>query len=528
MQVRFTKDTCILNYNLNVKKMVTLFRKLTSFFFLFGIVFSSISQIKIGDNPSTTHGSTVLEIESTNKGVLIPRIALTGALDVTTIATPAISLLIFNTSNAGSTLSLDTIIPGYHYWNGTRWLRLVTEGSNSWDLTGNAGTIAGTNFVGTVDDQDFILKRNNVQSGWLNDSLQNTALGVGSLPMSVTGEGNTALGHRSLTALTTGEFNTSVGANSLIKNTVGSFNTALGGNTLTENISGIENTASGAYSLHRNTTGSYNSAIGSYTLQYNTTGDYNTASGWQALEENTIGSRNTAMGTHAYELSSTGSDNVAVGHKSLRSARAGNNNTALGAFTLENIVNGSNNVAIGKRAGINQTAGDNNIIIGYNQNTANLTGDNQLNLGGVLFGTDLTGNQSAPAGKLGVLTTAPTSSLHVNGSVSHSVRKEVTSTATLGDNDYVLIFNGPDNTIATPYIATLPVPTSCGGRMYKIIWGAGTSTDRYISFSEVIHFDDGSVTLSVGNTIQANSNQYGTSGSVTLQSDGTNWWFIGR
>ena len=39
-----------------------------------------------------------------------------------------------------------------------------SAGSSGWGLTGNAGTIAGTNFLGTTDNVDVVFKRNNVES----------------------------------------------------------------------------------------------------------------------------------------------------------------------------------------------------------------------------------------------------------------------------------------------------------------------------------------------------------------------------
>ena len=37
-----------------------------------------------------------------------------------------------------------------------------TPGSN-WLLTGNSGTTAGTNFIGTTDAKDFVTKTNNIE-----------------------------------------------------------------------------------------------------------------------------------------------------------------------------------------------------------------------------------------------------------------------------------------------------------------------------------------------------------------------------
>ncbi|MCW9041298.1 MAG: tail fiber domain-containing protein, partial [Flavobacteriales bacterium] len=55
---------------------------------------------------------------------------------------------------------------GYHYWNGASWVRLST--GDAWELTGNAGTNAATNFLGTTDNIDFSIRRSNLERFRLN------------------------------------------------------------------------------------------------------------------------------------------------------------------------------------------------------------------------------------------------------------------------------------------------------------------------------------------------------------------------
>lgn len=51
----------------------------------------------------------------------------------------------------------------------------TTQTSAGWSLTGNAGTTAGTNYIGTSDNQDLVFKRWGAQAGLINGSLSNTA-----------------------------------------------------------------------------------------------------------------------------------------------------------------------------------------------------------------------------------------------------------------------------------------------------------------------------------------------------------------
>ncbi len=83
---------------------------------------SSTAFSQIGIGTTTPHASASLEVKSTSKGFLPPRIALTSISDVSTISSPATGLLIFNTATTGTTPN--NVTPGYYYWNATNWVRL--------------------------------------------------------------------------------------------------------------------------------------------------------------------------------------------------------------------------------------------------------------------------------------------------------------------------------------------------------------------------------------------------------------------
>ncbi len=96
-----------------------------------------------GTSPNT---SAMLDVSSANKGVLITRVSLTSTTDVTTIANPATSLLVYNT-NAG--MAGGAI--GFYYWNGTAWTRLqdsVASSGGLWNATGNNISNNNTGNVG--------------------------------------------------------------------------------------------------------------------------------------------------------------------------------------------------------------------------------------------------------------------------------------------------------------------------------------------------------------------------------------------
>ena len=204
--------------------------------------------------------------------------------------------------------------------------------SSDWSLTGNAGTIDGTNFIGTTDNIPFNIRVNNQTAGRLDPFLYNTFYGITAGNNNSTGTNNTAIGYSSLAANTKGNYNTAIGFLALWRNTIGGSNTAIGQDALSFNTVGVANTAIGSSSLGVNGTGYWNTATGFASLQSNTSGIANTANGLYSLSSNETGSYNTGLGYEADVAVSlmnataigalafaTGSDMVRVGNSSVTS-----------------------------------------------------------------------------------------------------------------------------------------------------------------------------------------------------------------
>ncbi len=100
------------------------------------------AQLGVGTN--SPDASAQLDVTATDKGFLAPRIALTSSADVTTIASPASGLLIYNTATAGT--SPNNVIPGYYFYNGASWTRIITTGDESkWTNSGTNSLVKLTN-----------------------------------------------------------------------------------------------------------------------------------------------------------------------------------------------------------------------------------------------------------------------------------------------------------------------------------------------------------------------------------------------
>ena len=94
---------------------------------LFGVVSIEAQGVGINKDNSAPDASAMLEVKNPNKGLLIPRIALTGTNDILTIPSPAISLLVYNT--ATTAVAGTVVTPGFYYWNGTVWTQFAMTGS---------------------------------------------------------------------------------------------------------------------------------------------------------------------------------------------------------------------------------------------------------------------------------------------------------------------------------------------------------------------------------------------------------------
>lgn len=153
-------------------------------FFILVCIFSGfIANAQVGINTDNPDVSSMLDITSTNKGLLIPRVSLTGDNDVTTIASPANTLLVYNIATVAG---INGVSPGFYYYNTAtlRWIKLATgtttgtteTASNGLTKTVNDIQLGGNLTANTVITQDnaesFSIANNATANTTVN--LQNT------------------------------------------------------------------------------------------------------------------------------------------------------------------------------------------------------------------------------------------------------------------------------------------------------------------------------------------------------------------
>jgi hypothetical protein len=116
---------------------------------LLGTGMLATAQLKIGDNPTNIQKSSILELESTRQGLLLPRLSDTAAIN---LLTPPNGMIIYLT--ADQSLRIRS--------NGS-WKKLASmaDATANWSMTGNTGTDSASNFIGTLDGQPLTIKTDN-------------------------------------------------------------------------------------------------------------------------------------------------------------------------------------------------------------------------------------------------------------------------------------------------------------------------------------------------------------------------------
>jgi len=322
-------------------------KSLITLIIIVAIALSGFAQVAVNTNGSTPDSSAMLDVKSTSKGMLIPRMT---QVQRTAIVSPATGLMVYQTDST----------TGFYFYNDTAWTHLSSVQKID-DLSD-----AKSDSDGLQDGSSIFL---GIDAGANDDGSDNQNVGVGyqALLANTTGRHNTANGYQALYSNGDGYYNTANGNHALYSNTTGYYNIANGCEALYFNTTGYNNTATGGAVLYTNkanygsvaygfgamlyadnrTSGrdTYNTAIGYEALRgsttaANNTGRYNTSVGFHALFSNTTGSDNIANGFAALVFNTTAGHNIAIGNYALYSQSYDNGNTAWNSY----------NVAIGDSA----------------------------------------------------------------------------------------------------------------------------------------------------------------------------------
>jgi len=113
----------------------------------FGLFGSVNAQIKVGNNPTVIDPNSILELESTNKGFLPPRVALNSFIAVSPLTgTVPAGMLVYSVGG--------TLADGYYYWSGSQWIAFISPGVSS--------VVSKTATVTLLKSENFVVASNDI------------------------------------------------------------------------------------------------------------------------------------------------------------------------------------------------------------------------------------------------------------------------------------------------------------------------------------------------------------------------------
>jgi hypothetical protein len=515
------------------------------------------AQLKVGDNPTSIQKSSILELESTRQGLLLPRLADTAQIN---LLTPPDGMIIY--LNGDKSLRLRS--------NGM-WKKIadLSEATSNWSLNGNSGTDSTLNFIGTVDGKPLVMKTNNTERLRINSN-GNIGIGTatptaklnvdGSVKFENMANGTTELdvlvigadGSVSKRSMSSSAFENAIRAiNGIQKQTL----SITAGSDLATDTVAIENRASDSTIAIHLPVQNGSSASKPY--------GFLTYSDWQKIQSGiqtiTIGAVASTPNVNGASISSDSTSRTIVLHPAdgtnagivtAGTQTFGGDKTFNGTVTLNNVANNSTvdsvlvieNGVIQKRQVSSAAFGNAIRSINNNRDTAqtiafrNSGSDLTVSTNGA--DSILLNVPDAGTGARGVVTTAvqtfagsktfqdsvaaakailvggsghANSTVQVDGSIAMTI-KTITSSYTADGTDNTILAN----TSTAAITLTLPAPGSFAGRIYTIKKIGNGGIDKELTITPT------------SGTIDGGSNYviYNDWTFVTLQTDGSNWYII--
>ena len=354
-------------------------------------------QSQVGIGTETPEASSVLDINSTSKGLLVPRMT---QIQKNAIPNPATGLLLYQTDGT----------VGFYSYDGSNWLLLINNSSQGLYFgpglgNGHNNLALGTSMGSGTGKRNTAIGSRALENYSGTSFDNNTAVGYYALQKVTDGQQNTALGAETMFELTTGDHNTAIGAQTII-NSTGSGNTALGyraGETLTTGSNNIligknanvsSNNLSNAIVIGAGAIVNASNKIQLGDTNITNVGTSGSITAGAITIPNTDGLANQVLKTDgsgilswATPSTSTptflyGTENVLLDGTTSPNIGSMHRSVGLGYLTLNSVTSGNKNVAIGARSMQYNTTGYMNVGIGWNSLNKNTTGGRNIAIGG--------------------------------------------------------------------------------------------------------------------------------------------------
>ncbi|NOZ46702.1 MAG: tail fiber domain-containing protein [Chlorobi bacterium] len=382
----------------------------------------------------TPDNSAVLDVKSTTKGMLVPRVT---SLQREAIASPATGLLVF-----------DTDVNSFFFFNGSNWVDLSSSSSSGslWgsgsgaiynnDLTTNVGIGTTTpigklevkgNSSANIDDPLFEVKNSGDETIFAVYPEGVRVYVEDSGPVKGTKGGFAVSGRKSKKSnkVITNEYLRITPDSAriyvkeaLAKGTKGGFavsgvaskggsdflmltpeNYFIGHQAGANTSTGINNSFIGYQSGLSNTIGSNNVFLGNKTGYGNISGNSNVFIGDETGYTNQTGYANVFIGDGSGISNNDGYWNIFLGRNSGGLNSSGYANIIIGDYAGSNNTTGYDNVFVGDWSGAYNTEGIENIFVGKEAGWSNTTGENNVFLGAHSGHSNTTGVNNVFSGK---------------------------------------------------------------------------------------------------------------------------------
>lgn len=103
------------------------YKQLTFLLLTIFAAFNSFTTAQVAIGALALEDGAIFQVESANKGILLPRVELDSRIDTSTISgTEQNGLWVFNTASAGS--GSNRVSPGFYFWEDGEWIKVYNNG----------------------------------------------------------------------------------------------------------------------------------------------------------------------------------------------------------------------------------------------------------------------------------------------------------------------------------------------------------------------------------------------------------------
>jgi len=233
----------------------------------------------VGIGTSSPNSSAQLDISSSSRGLLIPRMTTTA---ISAISGPAKGLMVYDSTRNQLLVNMGTAsVPD--------WENIINN--SGWSLNGNYNS----GELGTLGTGSLLSLVVAGQPGGRMDGT-NVAFGNNALQTNGTGINNVAIGSYA-GYQGWGTSSVAIGQNAMWQN-YGNYNIAIGFDAAFGMTTGSDNIAMGRYALTNNDVGNYNIGIGAAALENTNASEFNTVVGFNSAQGYNNGYNNVFVGAN--------------------------------------------------------------------------------------------------------------------------------------------------------------------------------------------------------------------------------------